>query len=102
MKKFNIEKFVEDLSAHFINYKVDDTKPIKIFWAYLLQWLMRTHNLHAHEVQKNKNRKRNLYSLLLYLNLLKWKTKCMQIFKKDMMSNNVFFTNHTEMLETKL
>ena len=55
---------------------------------------MRTH-LYAHEAGKNKNCKRSLGPLLLYLNLLKLKTKCMQIFKKGMMSNNLFLTNLT-------
>ena len=47
MKNFNIEKFVEDFSAHFINYKVDDAKPINEHFETFLSLFTLVVNAHA-------------------------------------------------------
>ena len=47
MKIFNTEKFVEDVSVKFINYKVDDTKSINEQFENFLSLFTLVVNAHA-------------------------------------------------------
>ena len=69
MKNFNIEKFVEDLSVKFINYKVEVTKSINKQFEHFLSLLASVVNAYAllriRSRKKQKlQKKRWLFSLL--------------------------------------